>query len=120
MGIIRSFVITFLSLLVLSWVLPAISYASIPVLILASVILTILQKFVQPALKILFLPINIVTLGIFSWVVDVLILWGVILLVPGFHIDQVSILGIHFSQIFSIVFVSFAISLAQSLIQIVF
>lgn len=120
MGIIKPIVITLISLFILSLVLPGVSYLNFPTLIIASIVLTILQKFIRPVLSILFLPINIITLGLFSWIINVLILWMAIALVPGFHIDQVTILGIQLNWIFSLVVVSLIISIIESLIELIF
>ena len=116
---LKPFLITFVSILILAWLIPAITYTSLVTLVVASIVLTILQKLVQPALKILFLPINIITLGLFSWVINALILWLAILLVPGFHIDHINLFGVVLGSFFSLVFASFAISLIESIIDII-
>lgn len=41
-------------------------------LILAGLILNVIQIFFQPLLKMLWLPINVVTLGMFSWFLNVI------------------------------------------------
>jgi putative membrane protein len=120
MGLLKPIVITFISILLLALVIPSITYASWPTLIIASIVLTLLQKIVRPVLKILFLPINIITLGVFAWVINVIILWLAVLLVPGFHVDQVVLAGVHLGGFFSLLFVSFALGLIQSIIDFVF
>ncbi len=119
MGVAKSFVITFLSIMILAWLFPAFSYANIPTLLIFSIVLTVLQKIVEPVMKILFLPINIITLGLFSWIVDGIILWLAILVVPGFHIDPFILFGIHLNEFFSIVFAAFAIGIVQSIIELI-
>jgi putative membrane protein len=120
MGFIKPIAITFLSILILAWLLPSISYLNWTTLIIASVVLTLLQQIVRPVLAILLLPINLVTLGIFSWVINVLILWMAIALVPGFHIDQVMIMGMQFGGILSLIIVSFLLGVIQSVIDLIF
>jgi putative membrane protein len=120
MGIIKPIAITFLSILILGFLLPSVSYLNFTTLIVASIVLTILQKFVRPVMSILFLPINLVTLGIFAWMINVLILWMAMFFVPGFHIDQVIVWGHKLGPFFSLIFVSFALGLIQSAIDFVF
>lgn len=120
MGILKPIIITFISILVLAWILPSVSYLNWTTLIIASIVLTILQQIVRPALKILFLPINLVTLGLFSWVVNVLILWLAIALVPGFHIDKVALFGFHLGGIASLICVSFLLGIIQSIVDFIF
>jgi putative membrane protein len=120
MGILKPIIVTLLSLFLLAWLIPAVSYLNFTTLVIASIVLTILNEIVRPALKILFLPINIITLGIFSWVINVLILWLLIAIVPGFHIDQINAFGFHFGWFFSLLIVSFLISLIRSIIDLVF
>jgi putative membrane protein len=120
MGLFKPVAITLLAIAALAWLLPSVNYANLPTLIIASIVLTLLQEFIRPVLKILFLPINIITLGLFSGVINVIILWLAIMLVPGFHIDQVFIWGMHLGRFWSLLFVSFLLSLIQSIISLVF
>ncbi|MDO8451932.1 MAG: phage holin family protein [bacterium] len=48
----------------------------------AGLVLSILMIFVQPMLKILFIPINIITFGLLSWLVNVIVLYFLTLVVP--------------------------------------
>jgi putative membrane protein len=120
MGFIKPIVITFIAILVLAQVMPSISYLDGQTLIIASIILTLLQEVVKPVLNLLLLPFNIITFGLFSWVINVLILWLLTVIVPGFHIDPVVILGVHFNYFFSLLLTSFAISVIKGVVHIVF
>lgn len=109
-------VITYvLTIAVLAWAIPSISYTNVTTLILASFVLALLQKVAKPVLKILFLPINVVTLGLFSLVINVFILWLATYLVPGFSIDNLVVFGVHLNQFFSLLFVSFLIGFMQGI-----
>lgn len=110
---IISYVVT---IAVLAWALPNISYSNITTLILASFVLALLQKIAKPILKILFLPINVVTLGLFSLVINVFILWLATYLVPGFKIDNIVIFGVYLNQFFSLLFISFLIGFVQNIL----
>lgn len=104
------------SLYILSLFLPNISYQNWVILIIAGVTLTLVQVIVKPILKLLLLPITIITLGLFSGVINVVVLWLVMALVPGFHIDPMSVFGLQLSYFFTLVVVSFLLSLLQSLL----
>lgn len=57
---------------------------TVKTLVLAAVALTILNKIVKPLIKLLLLPINLITLGIFGWVANVATLFILTRLVAGF------------------------------------
>lgn len=56
------------------------------VLVLAALVLGILNAFVRPVLLLLTLPINILSLGFFTLVINAFLLYAVAGLVPGFEI----------------------------------
>lgn len=60
---------------------------------LAGVFLTILILLVAPVLKILFIPINILTLGLSSWLVNVVVVYVLTLLVPSVQIQSFTFAG---------------------------
>jgi hypothetical protein len=53
-------------------------------------------------------------------VINIIILWLVMALVPGFHLDQVMIFGVHLNWFFSLLFISFLLSVIQSGISLIF
>jgi putative membrane protein len=115
--LLKPIIVTFITLFLLSWLLPVINYSDWLSLFLASLVLTILQKIVRPILGILFLPINIVTLGLFSWVLNVVILWLATYLVPGFEIKEMILFGVGLNSFWSLLVVSLLISFCQSLLS---
>lgn len=117
MKLLKPIIASGLTLFLLAYFLPTISYMNWTALILAAVVLTLLNRIVRPILKILFLPINIVTLGLFSVVLNVGLLWLVTYLVPGFHIEAMTVLGVSFNEFFSLLIVSILISLFQSFLS---
>ncbi len=114
---IRSILITAITLAILAWLLPTIGYLNLITLILASLVLTLLQAVVKPVLKIFFLPINIVTLGLFSLVINVFILWLATFLVPGLQISPMILLGVRLGKFGTLLVVSFIISFIQNLLK---
>jgi putative membrane protein len=84
--LIRWFITT-LAVMAAAWVLPGISYDTTGALIGASLLLGIINAFVRPVLLLLSLPFIIVTMGLFIFVVNALLLMLVSSLVPPFHVD---------------------------------
>jgi len=117
MKFLKAIIATALTIFLLSWALPTVSFKNWTTLILASIVLTLLQKIIRPILKLLFLPINIVTLGLFSLVINVVILWLATFLVPGFQIQAMTIFGLELNKFFSLLLISFFISFLQSFIS---
>lgn len=55
-------------------------------LLLATIALTLLNRIVKPLIKLLLLPINLLTLGIFGWVAHVATLFILTRIVSGFSV----------------------------------
>lgn len=119
MGFVKPVINTAITLFILAWILPTVAYADWITLTLAAIVLTVLQKLISPLLKLLFLPINIVTLGFFSILINVSLLWLATHLVPGFQIQSMTVLGISLNQFFSLWLVSILISVLRSLVGII-
>lgn len=113
-SLLRSALVAILSILVLTWFLPGISVTNTVTLILAGVVLALLNMTVRPFLKIIFLPINLVTLGLFGWIINVIVLYLAMWLVPGFRIESFTFLGFALNDFWSVVVVSFLLSLSQT------
>jgi len=122
----RLAVINGLTLALIAFLLPQVRFASTWVLISAAAVLAILTVLVRPALKILFLPVNLVTFGLFSWFINVIVLWLATVLVPGFHIGAVTtpefalgpflIRPVELSELWSFILVSFVLALGNGVL----
>jgi putative membrane protein len=66
------------------------------VLVSAAVVWFFLNKFVKPIIKLLLLPINLITLNLFSWVVSMVTLFLLQMLVGDIHISAYSFPGVNF------------------------
>lgn len=66
-------------------------------LVFASVAITLLNTIVKPLIKLLLLPINLLTMGIFGWVSHVLTLFVLTLLVEGFSISSFTFTGFNYN-----------------------
>lgn len=119
LNLLRPVIVSGITLAILSFFLPTIEISNMTALILASFVLTILQKFVRPILKLVFLPINVVTMGLFSVVLNIFLLWLLTYLVPGFQIHAMMIGELAFNQWMSYLLISIIISLGQSILTLV-
>lgn len=84
--LIRWLVIT-LAILFASTILSGIHVASLTTAIIAAAILGIVNTFLRPVLLVLTLPLTLLTLGIFAFVLNAFMLLLVAYFVPGFEID---------------------------------
>ena len=85
--------------LVLVWVLNAIALLAVAYLYpgvqvqdwlsaaIAALVLGLANTIIKPILVILTLPVTIVTLGLFLFVINALLFWGVSNVVTGFHVN---------------------------------
>jgi putative membrane protein len=102
MGLIIRLVISTLAVLVASKVIPGIVVDSIGTAAVVAIVLGILNTFLRPILQILALPITIITLGLFYFVINVLMVYLAANLVDGFHVSGF-IAALFFSLVVSVV-----------------
>jgi putative membrane protein len=85
-GFFLTTVISALGLLIVDLVVPGVDIATFPAALIAAVAIGFVNGAVRPVLSILSLPINLLTLGLFSLVVNGVCFWLASLLVPGFAV----------------------------------
>ncbi|MGE5707108.1 MAG: phage holin family protein [Bacteroidota bacterium] len=76
------------AVLLTAYFMPGFHVSSIPAALLLSFALGILNAVVRPILLFFTFPINFLTLGLFTWVINGLMLWLAALLVAGIRIDH--------------------------------
>ena len=87
MSLILRWLLNTLALLVVAHIEPNFSYRSLWSLAVAALVLGLLNAIVRPLLFVLTLPLTIVTLGLFLFVLNAIMLELTDWLVPGFEID---------------------------------
>ena len=85
-GSLLAILATTLSLLVVDIVFTGVNIANFPAALIAAVAIGIVNVGIKPILSLLSLPLNILTLGGFSLVINGLCFWLASLLVPGFRV----------------------------------
>ncbi|NJO41923.1 MAG: phage holin family protein [Cyanobacteria bacterium CRU_2_1] len=78
---------TALSLLVVDLAVPGVNIATFPAAIIAALAVGLVNSTVKPVMSTLAIPINFLTLGLFSLVVNGLCFWLAAVLVPGFSVQ---------------------------------
>jgi putative membrane protein len=85
--ILFKWLINALALLVTTYLVKGIQVTGVPALLMAAALLGILNVLIRPILIILTLPINIITLGLFTFIINGAMLWFVSLIIKGFMIQ---------------------------------
>ncbi len=126
-GLIRDFSIFLLIFYFLARSISGFSYGNdLKTLALGVAVFLLLDIIAKPFIKVVFLPVNIITLGLFSWLINVIILYLTVKLVTGltvapFWFSGYSGLGIYvaardISLFGAYIVVSFAISILEKFI----
>jgi putative membrane protein len=87
MKTIVKLLITALALLAVSYTLPGVTVESIYVALIVAVILGALSLIVRPILILLTLPVNILTFGLFTFIINGFLFWFVSTFIEGFDTD---------------------------------
>lgn len=87
LGFFLTTLVTALSLLIADIAIPGVDIATFPAALLAAIAIGFVNGSIKPILSLLTLPINFLTLGLFSLVVNGLCFWLASLLVPGFAVN---------------------------------
>jgi putative membrane protein len=79
--------VTALSLLIVDIIFPGVSIANFPSALVAAVAIGLVNAFIRPIVQLFSLPLNFVTLGLFSFIVNGILFWLTSLIVPGFAVS---------------------------------
>ena len=86
-NLIARLIVTALALLLVAEVVPGIEVENLYIAIIASLVLGLLNIFVKPLLVILTLPITILTLGLFLFVINAVLFWFAASFIDGFAVS---------------------------------
>jgi len=107
MYILINLLINGLAVYISAHVLPGVSVDTFFTAIIVSVILSIVNTFLKPVLFLLTLPATLLTLGLFAFALNALMVYLVTLFVPGFQV----------SGFWSALFFSVVLSLVSSVLR---
>lgn len=98
MSVFINWAVSAFAIIVTAYLLPGVHVQSLGAAFVAAVVLGVINAVIKPILIILTLPINILTLGLFTFVINALVIIFTSKLVPGFTVD-----GFWWALIFSVV-----------------
>lgn len=86
MSLVVNWVISGLAIVITAYLLPGVTLAGFKAALLAALVLGLINAFIKPVLSLLTLPLTILTLGLFSLVLNALLIMLATKLVPGFQV----------------------------------
>lgn len=87
MRLIAKWVLVALALLALPQVVPGIEISSFTTALIVAFFLGFANLLIKPIILLVLLPITIITLGLFTFVVNALLFWGIASFVDDFTVD---------------------------------
>ena len=87
MRLLLTWLINALALLAIKYIMPSITVDSFVTALIVAIVLGFINTLIRPIFVILTLPVTILTLGLFIFVINGLLFWAVGSFVPGFHVD---------------------------------
>lgn len=86
MSIIINWLISAVVIMIAAYLLPGVTVDGLVAALVVAVVLGAINAFIKPVLVVLTLPINILTLGLFTLVIDALLIMLAASVVPGFGV----------------------------------
>lgn len=86
MSLLINLVVSTIAVIIAAYVIPGVQVDTLFAAFVVAIMLGIMNAIIKPILVILTLPITIVTLGLFLFVINALLVLFVADLVPGFHV----------------------------------
>jgi putative membrane protein len=87
MRLVIKWLLSALALLALTYIYTGVQVSSFTSALIAAAVIGLLNMVVRPVLVVLTLPVTIVTLGLFLFVINALLFWAASGLLPGFHVN---------------------------------
>ena len=86
MKLIIRLAVNVFTLLVVEYLVPGFILTDYRAAIAAAIVIGVVNSFIKPIVHLIALPISILTFGIAAFLINVLLLWGASMMVPGFEI----------------------------------
>ena len=88
MKLVVRLLVSAVAILVTAYIIPGVVVDSFVTAVIVAVVLGALNVFVRPLLEFLTLPITVLTLGLFQFVIIAALVWGAAYLVAGFSVSS--------------------------------
>ena len=123
--LLKSFILTAIALYFTTVIIPGfIIQPGLINILVTTLVLALLNTFIRPLIRLLLLPVNLLTLGAFRWLINIILLYLLTLIMPeveinGFLLTEIPLLGNLLPQasvgpFIAIVLTSIALSLSLS------
>ena len=86
MRILLVWLINALALIAVAYLMPSIAVSSFTSALVAALVLGLVNAIIRPVLVLLTLPVTVITLGLFIFVINALLFWFVGSILSGFHV----------------------------------
>lgn len=87
MQILINLLLSGIAVLISAYVIPGVQVDGFFAAVVVAIILALVNAFVRPVVGLLTLPINVVTLGLFSFIITALMVMLTAMIVPGFEVS---------------------------------
>lgn len=87
MNIFINWLLSAIAIVVAAYILPGVKVDTFVTALVLAVVLGVINAFLKPVLVFLTFPITIITLGLFSLVLNALLIMLAAAIVPGFRVD---------------------------------
>ena len=84
---IFNWVVSALAVMLVAYIIPGIHVDGFMAALIAAVMMAVVNTLIAPIVGLLALPVTIVTLGLFGWVINAAMFGLAAYLVPGFSVD---------------------------------
>lgn len=88
MNVLWYLVINTLAVLATAYILPGVNVAGPAQALLVAIVLGLVMTYIRPVILFLTLPVNVLTLGLFTFVVNALLILVISAIVPGFRVEN--------------------------------
>ena len=88
MRLLIKWLLSALALLAVTYIYTGVQVSNFTSALIAAAVIGLLNMVVRPVLVVLTLPVTIVTLGLFLFVINALLFWAASGLLSGFHVDS--------------------------------
>lgn len=99
MRLLIKWLVTTAAILISAYLLPGITINSLPAALITALVLGLINAIVRPVLIILTFPITVLTVGLFIFILNALLVLLTSSIVPGFHVA-----GFWWALLFSLLF----------------
>jgi len=84
--LIARWILNAVALLLVAYLYPGVQVETFTAAVIAALVLGLVNAVVRPILVLLTLPVTVITLGLFLFVINALLFWLVAEIVPGFRV----------------------------------